>query len=264
MKKIKITQCQECPYCRYLTENEKHECTYRGLEQIISNIERIPDWCPLEDIEQEDSKPMNIDQKNYLRTAKQCIDQIVETHYFGSSQYPPKEQDTRKNAGTAYNAICRIEAIENEEKPMNDQIIDPNQKSIADSLEEISIKLGMWLDCQTSINNSLSEIAFQSSQSFHQRINQLEQKLDGLIELSERDLARINELERRLKVTDDEQASEAELTNLTPDNQPQPQELIENIIRHCEILRDRQLSENDYYGRIKNIIEIANELNTQL
>ncbi len=53
MKKITISQCKQCPFCR------DYVCVYRakGFGQKITNIFSIPEWCPLEDDQPQDEIP---------------------------------------------------------------------------------------------------------------------------------------------------------------------------------------------------------------
>lgn len=55
MKIIKITSCIKCPYGKPNWFGSGIVCHAKiEYNQIIYNADKVPDWCPLEDISEED------------------------------------------------------------------------------------------------------------------------------------------------------------------------------------------------------------------
>lgn len=51
-KMILITKCRECRHCNYITRTDgQHDCYITPDKKVISNsnLDIIPDWCPLPD-----------------------------------------------------------------------------------------------------------------------------------------------------------------------------------------------------------------------
>jgi hypothetical protein len=49
MKYYKITKCSECPACEYV-EYKGWSCNM--MQMPLDDMNEIPDWCPLEDVNQ--------------------------------------------------------------------------------------------------------------------------------------------------------------------------------------------------------------------